>query len=980
MDRTVFLEENRSEFSNNVESAVNVRLSTKTRLLPNDNLSDTFSLFEQYNKERDECNRFRLILAVNPVCSNVLYNMKTEVVIGEGSDNCVAILDKTNGGVNKIGFAPNAVNTESTITYRQAILDTEYSHELIGSSGVFDYHCGVDIFNNHMLRKKGFVHVNPIAQSEMSNSGRYYNTIKDFLRDDRGNVVSAEIGVDRSSNGRKTNMHLYEYDTIQSMSQAFSEKCDEKDGWWGFTNPGNIEIKNNTGNTITINRMMASKKACEFIDLYPDRSLYSFVPKYNTYRRRIEKNWDYCITYPYLNDVDKLNEICGGEQGAVRASIKYKTDTSSTPVLECSCYFKHNLQVGDYVNFYYYMGHYRKVDTNNNYSPLDLTCIGDTIYVTSTLDLNGLPDSNSTIVKTVESKEFQRYNAKVKVVSVGDAEGDHTDRVFSVRYSDIQNIYEYLKFFGCYYKRNVNGNESSYYLRKFKKIKRSDGNELSSGINKAAFATNIYGDDIAQVVFTDDIDLSGLVDNQNRPVGEIYFTVIKRNAGHREWYEDDNFNDKKIEYSHCFGIVTSGIDFSGIENEPFDYNAHFLHNFSGTVSTIHNNSNYRTGSLKEISNTLSAWGETILSGAPKTIEYDITIDMDEFYGDVAEYNISNAEEIIIGYVYHRFNSAQREIWNSAYMSQYQDVITSDDYDSVNGKKDPFNVATYYLNDIESSKSEVGSPKRNLMYGNIFPEGYIYNPHIPIQVKEFSSEVSSSSAKYVNYTNPVLTKNILYILTKANGEIYQFTSQMEALSARENGDTLRESFISYELSFTVPVDYGFYKGDFIAFYNSGTTDIVWGEITSVSGLNLSVKIAAEDLSNYSNVSVNLFKPASAYRVFYAFWATDNIPLYAKYSSGERMFKWRRIVPPSEMTNDNLLFETPFSNGRFYMARTLTFFLKRQDPNGDYGLSIPIFRIYNQDIANPMQKFSINGNEPMDFSGILTFVGNALTNCY
>ena len=979
MDREVFLLENRSEFSNNVESSINIELSTKTRLLPNDNASDTFSLFEQYNRERDECDRYRFIFAVNPICSNVLYNMKTEIIINEGTDDCNVILDKNNGGVSKNTFAPNAVNTESTITYRQALMDTEYSHKLIGYNGIFEYHCGIDIFNNHMLRKIGFVHVNPISQSETGNSGRVYNTIKDFLRDGRGDVISSDISVD-NSNRTRTNMHLYEYDTIQSMLQAFGEKCTEKDGWWGFTNPGNIEIKNNTGETITINRMMASKKACEFIDLYPDRSLYSFVPKYNTYRRRIEKNWDYCTTYPYFNDIEKLNEICGGEQGAVRASIKYKRDTSSTPLLECSCYFKHNLQVGDYVNFYYYMGHYRKVDVNNIYSPLDLTCVGDTVYVTSTLDSKGLPTENSTIVKTVESKEFQRYNAKVKVVSVGDAQGDHTDRVFSVRYSDIQSIFEYLKFFGCFYKRIVNGSESQYYLRKFKKIKRADGNELSSDINKAAFANNIYGDEIAQVIFTDDIDLKGLTDNNGRPVSEVYFTVIKRNAGHREWYEKEDFKNKNVEYSHCFGVLTSGIDFSGIEDEPFDYNAHFLHNLSGTVSSIHNNVNFKTGSMKEIANTLSAWGETILSGTPKTIESDITIDMDEFYGDVAEYNISNAEENIIGYVYHRFNSAQRETWNYAYMSQYQDVITSDDYDSVNGKKDPFNVTTYYLNDIENSKSEVNSSKRNLMYGNIFPEGYMYNPHIPIQVKEFSDEVSSSSAKYVNYTNPILSRNILYILTKQNGEVFQYDSQMDALSARENGDTLQESLISYQLTFTVPVNYGFYKGDFIAFYNTGTTEIIWGEITSVSGLDLTVKMDAEDFSVYSNVNVNLFKPASAYRVFYAFWATDNIPLYAKYSSGEQKFKWRRIIPPSEMTDDNVLFDTPFANGRFYMGRTLTFFLKRQDPNGDYGLSRPMFKVYNQDVANPMQRFSINGNEPMDLSGVIYFVGNALSNCY
>ena len=46
MEQSIFLERNRSEFSNDVENAINVALSTKTRLLPNDNASDNFSLFE----------------------------------------------------------------------------------------------------------------------------------------------------------------------------------------------------------------------------------------------------------------------------------------------------------------------------------------------------------------------------------------------------------------------------------------------------------------------------------------------------------------------------------------------------------------------------------------------------------------------------------------------------------------------------------------------------------------------------------------------------------------------------------------------------------------------------------------------------------------------------------------------------------------------------------------------------------------------
>jgi hypothetical protein len=139
-----------------------------------------------------------------------------------------------------------------------------------------------------------------------------------------------------------------------SMPVAFMDNCIEKDGWWGFTNPNTIEINNNSGNSISINRMMANNKSCEFIDLYPDRSLFSFIPKFNKFRRRSENNWDYCLTYPFKKDFNRINEICGGEEQAIRANVRYTFNGNGVPLIEVSSYFKHNLLPGDYVTFYYY--------------------------------------------------------------------------------------------------------------------------------------------------------------------------------------------------------------------------------------------------------------------------------------------------------------------------------------------------------------------------------------------------------------------------------------------------------------------------------------------------------------------------------------------------------------------------------------------------------------------------------------------------
>ena len=151
--REVFLDENKSVFSQSQEHSVDVSLTSKTRSLPYSNLLGELSAFQLYNNERDASTKFRMIFTVNPVCTNVLFNMKTEVMKDEGSDNCKVWFD---GLPQNIEGFKNAGNKTGVDRY-QAIRDTEYSHSEIGG---LTYHCGLDIFNNHMLRNDGFVHVN----------------------------------------------------------------------------------------------------------------------------------------------------------------------------------------------------------------------------------------------------------------------------------------------------------------------------------------------------------------------------------------------------------------------------------------------------------------------------------------------------------------------------------------------------------------------------------------------------------------------------------------------------------------------------------------------------------------------------------------------------------------------------------------------------------------------------------------------------
>ena len=79
------------------------------------------------------------------------------------------------------------------------------------------------------------------------------------------------------------------------------EECVEKrlihkyDGWLGFENRSRIKTFSNFGREdeveLDIERPLMYLNGGDFVDMYPSRDLYSFVPKYNEHRKRMVKNW-----------------------------------------------------------------------------------------------------------------------------------------------------------------------------------------------------------------------------------------------------------------------------------------------------------------------------------------------------------------------------------------------------------------------------------------------------------------------------------------------------------------------------------------------------------------------------------------------------------------------------------------------------------------------------------------------------------------
>ena len=431
--REIFLEKNKSTVSVNKESELGVALSAKTRVLPYSSIDEKLSLIKLYNSERDACNRYRMVFTINPICTNVLFNAKTEVVRLEGSERCVVLPQNPRSSFTD-GF--QHINS-SPLNTMQAIRDTEYTHpNFFDGENPYVYHCGWDIFNNHMLRSEDFTYISNVGTDGRSKP--VFNTISDYLRNKEGKIINEKIS---PNNYTAIPMHVYQYDTILSMYNAFRNRLDEKNGWYGFTNPGNIEIANVTinGKEISINKMMNNNKSCELYELYPDQSLYSFIPKMNKFRNRLEYNWDYDLVYPYENDYEKLADIVGIESdGGIKLKVlktKRTSSASGSDFVTFKTMFKHTFNQGDYVILYY---------------------------------LNG--------------SEMEKINKRFKIITCGDSDGNNTDRYFSIRATDLSSDFTFNRDgdvifsdsrekVNFYYRKDVNGYECKYYIRKFKRLK-----------------------------------------------------------------------------------------------------------------------------------------------------------------------------------------------------------------------------------------------------------------------------------------------------------------------------------------------------------------------------------------------------------------------------------------------------------------------------------------------------------------------------
>lgn len=408
--------------------------------------------------------------------------------------------------------------------------------------------------------------------------------------------------------------------------------------------------------------------------------------------------------------------------------------------------------------------------------------------------------------------------------------------------------------------------ENSEEFSKFVEENATDeeGNmfDFDSDLYKLAFASNIYTDSTAQITYLDTIDIENMVDLNGVPLHELYLTIIKNNAGYEKWYDDARRKDDDVEYSHCFGKITSGFELMSLKSDIGNVSHSEYDSFLSDVHKLHNIPNYYEPSSSCLEDNIK------INGSDKWYN-NTESEKDVFYGDLVEFNITQAKETVLENVFHRFNTSQRETdkldWNFIY-----DEITSDDYD--NGD---FSVTEYSVSGYDGCKM------------NQRPEGYYYQPHYKILVKELSSTINQEALETISVSEVV-----------------------------KDGET-------WEATIVCNRKHGLKQYDMVNVINTKDDSMVTTSINRVNNAKTFV-ISVPNIYSY-----DVFRDGILSKGLIISKINENIPKYAfKVNDGSYRYLWRNVQRVGDVNNSEIE-EYPFTNGCFYIHSNINLYLKRQD---------------------------------------------------
>jgi hypothetical protein len=414
------------------------------------------------------------------------------------------------------------------------------------------------------------------------------------------------------------------YNTLDFLDWSYPHDGDvNDDGDFTFAKSIKYYLKERDGWFGHFDPDITKSALCIYYDMEPKRERFSFLPDVSPYHAptmQPVKNWELVITYPKFSD--KTHKMVNGGLLIVETQT---TNVSTRPMTAIGMPCHHNLS------------------------------IGDTVRITGT---NG-------------------YDGDHEVVTLGLSNGDYKNYYFVINVPNTGTINNTSRI-----KKIVDGVESEYYFRKFRKIKTRATAVIETDdyeTYQVGFSENFFNDQIIQYVFNEDIDVSDLTDNLGRPLSEIYLTMVKTDS------------------NGLFSNVSSGIE-TPFMNRLNTSNLNTYLKDIPAINKIHNGGALPFPSHTPLENNVKI---TDNNGLPNNIDY---------YGDLVEYNITTLNEVILATVSHRFNTVSRETPASI---NYVSTTPTD----VNGQP------TY---------AQINLGPRQ--------EGYHYQAHHQIKIREFSNYI------------------------------------------------------------------------------------------------------------------------------------------------------------------------------------------------------------------------------------------------
>ena len=895
MERKIKLNQYSNVDAGKMNTSININMSNDKNIIRENEFNEGINLYSTYLDEREACTKIRLTSQINLIANNSVFNYVTEVVKNEESLSAVCL-----------NFTPKQVASTfgKDETYQWGSEQKELTRDTqITASNYTDkdykYLCGIDIFNNHVLRS---LNSTPVYYKK-GVSTKYFNTISDLLVDENGakpksaaynfiDITDKDFSIDFTNMGLyidDTYMHLYRRNTILSFMDCINQRMQTKGGWYGFINRSKMSSYSDSGVDFGVSKVLNNVQVNSFVDLYPGRNHYSLLPHYNKARHRQEKNWEYCLTYPFSATTEGIPTI-NQDLGTLKIShidenqIDYD-DLRKTVIYSLG---KHGLQQNDIINIY-----------RSNLEETQSELVESNIIVDSIIDeytfvvylgdyichdwVSVYDESAVTEYFSSHQKGSDKYyyNNDTDFVRAFNefinADFDHDSHIGSQNLSFCRVVKdEECKYYARIFSRFPNFDFYQGEINERTIYSKSGGNkrvideysniiyEKQSTLTKLGFSKNIYGDDIAQIVYTDDIDINHIKDNLGRPLTSLYLSFFKTNYGRKQWY-NKNVTNENVEFSHCFGKLNCGIKMSRMADTEIHHR--------GNINVMNNiDTGYGGLSLLPLRGEFPDFDDDEISYVNQTY----------FYGDICEYSDVDCMERVLQPIMHRFNTQQRELRNSGLLAE-SDSFSSVVYNEI--ERDDYDAQGFSVNEQVFDASPTA--KR---------EGYYYISNYEIPIRSFSDEISEFIP--LNYRLADFKfKDGVYTAVTLNENYFDMDSDVH-LYDMKNG-------LSYNCNIV----------------NILASNVVSFTLTTEDGEPASLSLTNINLDNY-----RIYKRSVV------------IPSYARVSAdGSGKYRWRKLIQNGFESIEGEIPEYPFTNGVLYINKPINLFLRRQDPFNMFGIA-------------------------------------------